>query len=229
MRIWNCASISLSWVLSGWVLSGWVLLSCAAVPAPCSTADTCADGFECLAHRCVAAGSEPVAEDGERLIATVTELAVLAESTSYNGQLPGAISFGARRTGDLTVLLRFDPVWKKTKNLGEAFLLFEAAPQSRPDPTPVPIDVWRIEEPWSAGESSWLEQPELAYPTARGVANASGAPLQVDVTRLIRRLQAHPQRDYGIAVKATATDGFGVSYATGVAGGRAPRIEVYSP
>lgn len=200
---------------------------CAPVPVPCSGASGCDDGHECLANRCVPLGSEPVAEDSQRLVAEVTEFAVIASEGDFGGTLPGFVALGAERTGTLELLLKFDPIWRKGGRVEQAFLLLDALPQSRSASTRVAVDVWRVEHPWSRADVTWMSQPELGYPTARGIASSNGAPLRIEVTDLVKYLREHPAHDYGLALRASAAHATGVSYATGVAGGSAPRIEVY--
>ncbi len=161
-------------------------------------------------------------------MARPTELVVIAEHVDYGGQLPGAITFGARATGALEVLFRFDPVWRGQGRIEEAFLLLEPAAAGAQSPAPIEVGVWRIEEDWSKSDLTWQSQPSLAHPHALGIAASNGSPLRVDVTHLVRYLKEHPRRDHGLAIRSAALQGTGVSYATGASGGRAPRIEVYS-
>ena len=215
----------MSWAL---IATSWGLLHCAATPKPCTGADTCGGGQECLANRCVALGSEPVAESGSRSIARVTEMAVIASDLDYSSGLPTAVSFGAQRVGTVELLLRFEPIWRRSGRIEQAFLLLDPLPKGRTSAATINVDVWRVEEAWSKSELSWLAQPELGHPKAEGIASANNAPLRVDVTQLVRYLQRFPEKDHGLAMRAAGHDAAGVSYATGVGGGKAPRIEVYA-
>lgn len=200
---------------------------CAPAPVPCTGPTRCTQGFECLAHRCVPLGSEPVAENSQRSVAEVTEFAVIASGGDFDGALPGFVALGAERMGTLELLLKFEPIWRTGGPAEHAFLLLDPLPHSRSAPARVDVDVWRIERPWSRTEVTWMSQPALAYPKASGIASSNGAPLRIEVTQLVNYLREHPEHDHGVALRAAAVHDTGVSYATGVAGGSAPRIEVY--
>lgn len=200
---------------------------CAPTPVPCNGPNRCDAGSECLANRCVPLGSEPVAENSQRAVAEVTEFAVIASAGDFGGGLPGFVALGAERTGTLELLLRFEPIWRTGGRVDQAFLLLDPLPHSRSATGEVAVDVWRIEHAWSRADVTWMSQPALGYPKARGIASSNGAPLRVEVTQLVNYLREHPEHDYGIALRAAAVHDTGVSYATGVAGGSAPRIEVY--
>jgi len=209
------------------VLACLLQCHCAPTPVPCNGPNRCDQGFECLAHRCVPLGSEPVAESSQRLVAEVTEFAVIASEGDFGGGLPGFVALGAERTGTLELLLKFEPIWRTSGRVDQAFLLLDPQPESRSATGEVGVDVWRVERPWSRAEVSWMSQPALGYPKASGIASSNGAPLRVEVTQLVNYLREHPEHDYGVALRASAVHDTGVSYATGVAGGSAPRIEVY--
>ena len=200
---------------------------CAPTPEPCIGPNRCDPGHECLAHRCVPLGSEPVAENSQRLVAEVTELAVIASEGDFGGALPGFVALGAERTGTLELLLKFEPIWRTGGRIDQAFLLLDPLPQSRSAAAQVDVEVWRIERPWSRADVTWMSQPKLGYPKASGLASSNGAPLRIEVTQLVNYLREHPNQDYGVALRASAVHDTGVPYATGVAGGSAPRIEVY--
>jgi hypothetical protein len=173
-------------------------------------------------------GTDPVAEDSRRSIAEVTELAVIAAEVDYASAPPGAVTFGAERSGSLELLLRFEPVWRDSGNIEQAFLLLEPLPHGAASAASVDVEVFRIDQSWSKASVTWLDQPALAHPKAKGIANSNGSPLRVEVTRLVKYLRQHPRQDHGIALRAAAGGAAGVSYATGVAGGNAPRIEIYT-
>lgn len=200
---------------------------CATAPVPCTGPNRCEPGDECLAHRCVPLGSEPVAESSQRLVAEVTEFAVIASGGDFGGGLPGFVALGAERSGTLQLLLKFEPVWRRSGHIEQAFLLLDPLLQSRSAAANVTVDVWRVEHPWSRTEVTWMSQPALGYPKATGIASSNGAPLRIEVTRLVDYLRQHPEQDHGVALRAGAAHDTGVPYATGVAGGSAPRIEVY--
>ncbi|HEY6728212.1 MAG TPA: DNRLRE domain-containing protein [Polyangiaceae bacterium] len=200
---------------------------CGPTPVPCTGPSQCESGNECLAHRCVPLGSEPVAQDSQRLVAEVTELAVITSEGDFGGALPGFVALGAERTGTLELLLKFEPTWRAGGRIEQAFLLLDPLPQARSAAAQVAVDVWRIEHAWSRADVTWMSQPALGYPKANGIASSNGAPLRIEVTQLVNYLREHPEHDYGVALRAAAVHDTGVPYATGVAGGSAPRIEVY--
>jgi hypothetical protein len=123
--------------------------------------------------------------------------------------------------------LRFEPVWRGASSIDSAFILLEPATGASPGPD-VTVSAWRVRERWSQGGVPWLEQPELAPPSANGIArSAPPSVLRIDVTEIVRYLKAHPESDRGMALVAGAGDGYGASFTTGAGRGRAPRLEVY--
>lgn len=108
-----------------------------------------------------------------------------------------------------------------------AFLLLEprAAALSGPD---VMLEVGCARHEWRGRELTANQQPGLVAPFSQGIARSAPAlPVRVDVTEIVRFWAEHPDRDYGLGVRASRTTDVGVSLATGVAGGAAPRLDVY--
>jgi hypothetical protein len=51
--------------------------------------------------------------------------------------------------------------------------------------------------------------------------------LRIDVTSIVQKWALDRSADQGLALTATSEAPFGASYATGVSGGIAPRLDVY--
>jgi len=49
----------------------------------------------------------------------------------------------------------------------------------------------------------------------------------VDVTEIVRFFAAHPDHDFGFALRAPEANSTGVTLATGADGARAPRLDLY--
>jgi hypothetical protein len=201
--------------------------ACAPVPTPCVSPGQCPSGQECLANRCAPVGGEPVASESARQIADIVDLAIVAEHFDFGPSLPQQLNLGARRFGTTLVLMRFAPVYSQAKNVSEAFLLLDPLPEGRASTYDVGVEVWRIDSEWSTEQVSWRGQPKLAHPASHAIARSGPAPLRFDVTRVIRYLTEHPHADHGLALRAPAGRGAGISLASGIGGGHAPRLEIY--
>ncbi len=203
--------------------------ACAPGPEPCSTPGTCARGYECLANRCVPAGGEPVPADARRLVSEPSRMAVVSSRARPDaGALPGAVVFGSRAEGAVGLYLDFEPAWQSVRHIDSAFLLLDPMPDTPVSVRDVRVDAWRVEGPWNAQTLTWLRQPPLGRPHSRGIAR-SGPPavLRIDVTELARAMRAGTRRYYGIALRSRDTGAVGASFSTGIAGGQAPRLELY--
>jgi hypothetical protein len=175
----------------------------------------------------VIAGGIPVSEDSLRLVLEPQHIAVVSAKRSYDDGLPPAVTFGSRAEGASALYLRFAPTTADPKRIQSAFLLLEPMPGTLPDGD-VDVDVWRIREPWQPDGIDWLSQPKLAPPRGEGIARSRPpSTLRVDVTAIVEYLAAHGENDFGIALESGSGDGAGASFATGTAGGRTPRLEVY--
>jgi hypothetical protein len=89
----------------------------------------------------------------------------------------------------------------------------------------VPLEVRPVDTAWSSDSLARGVRPRDSLPTVTGFAR--GQPpsvVRVDVTPIVRAL-ARAAADAGIAVRATASSGSGVTLVTAAAG--APRLEVY--
>ena len=91
------------------------------------------------------------------------------------------------------------------------------------------LEVWRINADWQPRTlQHWSAKPSLAPPYARTRVTASPAQdVRIDVTELVRFAAQNPERDFGIGVISSGGEGPGVSFSSGLAGGLAPRLELY--
>jgi hypothetical protein len=202
-------------------------IGCAPGREPCIAPGGCSATDECLAHRCVSLGSDPVSMDTRRFVLTPAAIGVVsAELPSH--PLPSAVTFGSAAEGPSALYLKFSLAWHSFKEIDNAFLLLEPMPGTAPDIADVPVVAARVASPWKPEELGFWTQPKLAPPRARGIARSSPkTTLRVDVTEIARFLKQHRTSDHGIALKASRSATHGASYATGVSGGRAPRLELY--
>jgi hypothetical protein len=198
----------------------------ASAPRPCQSADACSQGQECLANRCSPAGIAPVHPDARRLVLEPTELSVLSADCEPGDALPGAIAFGRRAGSGTSLYMRFEPRWRG-QHLQSAFLLLDPMPDTARTGRDIPVDAWRVREPWQRGMSP-LRPAGLAPPRSSAIARAGPAlPLRVDVTNIVRWLDEHPRSDHGVALAADGVDEHGASFATGATIGTGPRLELY--
>src|SRR6185436_17877799 len=207
----------------------FLVLGCAPGPKPCIRAPSCDDSEECLAHRCLPLGSDPVRMDTLRLVLTPAAIGVVSsERPNALRELPTAVAFGSSADGPSALYLKFLPAWQSFSEIDSAFLLLEPMPGTAPDVEEIPVVAARIASAWQPDELGFMTEPKLLPPKARGLARSSPkATLRVDVTEIARFLKQHRTSDYGIALKASRSGAHGASYATGASGGRAPRLELY--
>jgi hypothetical protein len=88
--------------------------------------------------------------------------------------------------------------------------------------------VARVLEPWSAADTSWGRLPRLS--AFEGTAYTGIGPaktLRIDVTTIVQRWALGRTTDQGLALTASSDAPLGPSYATGLAGGSGPRLDVY--
>ena len=99
-----------------------------------------------------------------------------------------------------------------------------------PDPEPVRVEVRRVRSRWQPGAlHAWSDKPELAPPYATAVISSSPArTLRINITELLRFAANNPDLDEGLALIAPSGTGHGATFSTGMSGGAAPRLEVYT-
>jgi hypothetical protein len=173
-------------------------------------------------------GLSAIPDTSQRFVATPSALAVLRQSRSLSG-LPGDITFGDPN-GSSALYLQFAPEWRARGAPLKGFLTLEPRLGATPDPESVRIEVWRVRSPWQPGAlHTWSDKPELAPPYVSALISSSPArTLRLDISELLRFLAKNPALDQGIALIARRGDGHGASFATGISGGVAPRLEVYT-
>lgn len=204
---------------------GWVLfmaaLACAPAQGPCLAPSDCSSGRECLAHRCLPQGAEPVPKGSARVVVEPTLSAVVRES-GLGGDLPATVTFGGPAPLNQQLLLRFPEAWAHLE-VEAAFLLLHPATEAAPSGSDVPVRVSLAGAPWSGGVVG--HAPVHQAPESMGVARTRPAtPLRIDVTAQVRALQTRTA--HGLLLRGAATVSRGATYLTG-ADGLGPRLDVY--
>ncbi len=203
-----------------------LFFACGRGPEPCVSATACGRGYECLANRCTPRGGDPVRTDATRVVLEPTSIAAVAATPA--APLGGHVTFGSAGDGAAALYLSFPPAWSSWRRIESAFLLLQPSPATRAGPEDVSVVAWRIREEWAPETVSWRDQPDVSHPTARGIARvAPPVTLRIDVTDIVRHAQREPRGHRGIAVKASAGDGHGATFATGTTSGGGPRLELY--
>lgn len=176
---------------------------------------------------CTPPPSEALSATQPRVVLAAEAIAVLSKHGPVSG-LPERVQFGGA-LGQNALLLRFPGAEHAAGPPALAFLTLLKADGEAPDPTPVKLEAWRVSSDWQADElRTWAELPELALPESQLEFESAPEPtVRIDVTELLRFAAAHPNRDFGIALLARGGSGTGVSFTTGMSGGRAPLLELY--
>jgi hypothetical protein len=198
--------------------------SCVRSPQPCRSPEHCSESSECLAHRCVPLGAEPVTPGTRRLVVEAAAVAVARRGAASAAALPATVTLGGPGAGAEQLLVRFPRSWAALE-VENAFLLLSPAQSADPTGADVQVEVALASEPWAPGT---LEGPRpVQGPRSLGLARTRPpALLRIDVTAQLRELQAHPASDLGLVVAAEQATGHGATYVTGVAG-ELPRLDVY--
>jgi hypothetical protein len=142
-------------------------------------------------------------------------------SERETGSLPSAIVLGAKTSGRVLLYLEFPDVDQSRRLLRAELLL---SPRGKAGER-VPIELSRAEA--ARGELRlWSDQPRALYPRIPAHVAVQAWPERVDVTEILR---AHAKRrePLRLLLRAEPGEGEGVLIATGVAGGDAPRLEIY--
>jgi hypothetical protein len=164
----------------------------------------------------------------QRMVAAPSSIAALAQGDSFAG-LPSAITFGDPN-GRSALFLQFPATWRAHGAPLKGFLALEPRAGATPDAEPVTIQVWRVRGTWDSSTlRAWSDKPELAPPYAETVISSSPArTLRIEITDLLRFAADNPDLDHGFGVIARRGSGHGASFATGMGGGSAPQLEVYT-
>lgn len=201
---------------------------------PCASPSHCSTGNECLAHRCVPVGSDPVAAGSQRLVLDAEQVAVVQEEGRATGSgLPSTVTFGGPSATNQELLLRFPRGWTALE-IDSAFLLLEPVPDADPSAADVPVRVALAAAAWPPGSAA--HAPGERGPHSSGLARTRPpSVLVVDVTAQLQALQTQargrtqrsgPGSDHGFVVRAERASQRGASYQTG-AEGVLPRLDVY--
>jgi hypothetical protein len=163
----------------------------------------------------------------ERLVSSPSSIAFVSSARAQSG-LDDEIRFGGPQ-GRSALFLKFPGEWRARGIPQQAFLTLSAREGSAVSNSPLTLEAWRVSADWHARHlRRWSEKPSLAPPYARtSVTSSPARELRIDVTELVRFAAENPERDFGMAIVASGSDGPGVTFESGFAGGRAPRLEIY--
>lgn len=163
----------------------------------------------------------------ERLVSSPSCIAFVSSDRVPTG-LSGELRFGGP-LGRSALYLKFPSEWRARGIPERAFVTLSARAGSASTELPVTLEAWRISADWQPTTvQHWSDKPSLAPPYARTRINTSPAQdLRIDVTEIVRFAAQNPERDFGIAVIASGSDGAGATFSSGLAGGQAPRLELY--
>jgi hypothetical protein len=197
---------------------------CVHSPQPCRSPEHCPASSECLAHRCVPLGAEPVGTGTRRLVVEAAAVAVARPGGVEGSALPSTVTLGGPGPSDEQLLLRFPRSWASF-DIDSAFLLLSPASPADPTGADVQVQVALASTPWSSG--SLPEAPPVRGPRSSGLARTRPpALLRIDVTAQLKALKAQPGSDLGLVVRAEKPAARGATYVTGTAG-ELPRLDVY--
>jgi hypothetical protein len=167
-------------------------------------------------------------------IATATRIVTLPSSIAVLSQaedapsLPAQISFGSAH-GRSALYLKFPTDFAAHGPPLKAFIALSPRQDAPVATTSTTVEAWRVSAAWRAEQLvAWSDKPELAPPYARAQLESSPPDEQrIDVTELLRFAAKNPDLDFGIALLGRTGSGHGATFATGISGGTAPRLEVY--
>jgi hypothetical protein len=199
------------------------LLGCTSSVVPCRTPGHCGAGEECLAHRCVTLGAEPVPAGSDRTVVEASR--VLVVTPDAGGALPPTVTLGGAASRDRALVMAFPQLWA-AREVDAAFLLLEPAPEADPTQGDVVVRVALAAAKWGAGTAP--RGPSERAPSSTGLGRSRPPSLlRIDVTAQLRDLRDHPEADHGFVLSAENVVGHGATYLTGARGGT-PRLDVYS-
>lgn len=204
-------------------LSIAIVSGCASTTATLCDATGCATGSHCVVGRCRADGAPVVEEGTRRLVLAAKSVAVLS---TRDTQLDApSVSLGARSSGDVTVLMRFDSAYSAKAALAGAFLVLNPD-RDAPGPTrPIDVEVVEILSDWSTANISVGRTPSLSLALARvSIPPAHRTALRVDVTEAVARSRGD---GYGFALVASGDDPVGAAFIAAANDSSGPRLELY--
>lgn len=199
-------------------------IGCAASSRPCLSPSACPEGSECLAHRCLPLGAEPVAPDSRRVVLDPVAMAVVRDGARRQSALPSTVTFGGPASQDEQLLVAFPDRWSAIE-IDAAFLLLEPALDAEPSASDIEIGVVVAAGEWRSGTAG--DVPASHGPKANGLARTRPpAALRIDVTSLVREMARQPRSTHGFLVRAERRGPRGAVYSTGI-DGPAPSLDVY--
>jgi hypothetical protein len=178
-------------------------------------------------NACAAPVRDSAIAKATRIVTLPIGIAALSQAEDAPG-LPAQISFGSAR-GRSALYLQF-PAQRSVRGLPlKAFIALSPREGAPVDAAPATVEAWRVSAAWQAEQLvAWSDKPELAPPYARAELESSlPGEQRIDVTELVRFAAKNPDLDFGIALLGSAGRGHGATFATGISGGVAPRLEVY--
>jgi hypothetical protein len=181
----------------------------------------CPSDRECLAHRCLPQGAEPIPPVSTRVVVGPTRSAVV-RGEGVGRDLPATVTFGGPGPLNEQLLLRFPEAWADLE-VEAAFLELHPASEAEPSGSDVPVRVYLAAAAWSGGVVG--QAPAHRAPESLGLARTGPpTPLRIDVTALIRA--PGNQGAHGLLLRSADTRARGATYLTG-ADGLGPRLDVY--
>jgi hypothetical protein len=131
--------------------------------------------------------------------------------------------------GRSALYLKFPKDWREHGRAEQAVLTLTPSDAAASDSSAISVEAWRVRSDWQPEElRAWSDKPELAPPSAStSITSAPPRELRIDVTDLVRFAAQNPERDFGLALLTRSGAGQGAAFATGMAGGNAPRLEIY--
>ena len=185
-------------------------------------------GLSLCAAGCARISREPSAGSArERWVNTPSAIAFVASERAVSG-LSSEFRFGGPR-GRSALFLKFPSEWRARGIPERAFLTVSAREGSASSDLPVTLEAWRVSADWQPRTlQRWSDKPSLAPPYARAKVSSSPAQdLRIDISELVRFAAQNPERDFGVALIGSGSAGPGASFNSGLAGGRAPTLELY--
>jgi hypothetical protein len=187
----------------------------------------CALGFGVLLNACSAPTRQSVSATSTRIVTLPSSIAALSQVEAAPG-LPAQICFGSAQ-GRSALYLKFPTELAAHGMPLKAFIALSPRADAPVSATPTTVEAWRVSAAWQAEQLvTWSDKPPLAPPYARAQLESSEPSEQrIDVTELARFAAKNPDLDFGIALLGRTGSGHGATFATGVNGGLAPRLEIY--
>jgi hypothetical protein len=179
-------------------------------------------------NACSAPTRDPALAATTRLVTLPIRIAALSQAEDAPA-LPAQISFGSAH-GRSALYLKFPTELAGHGLPLKAFIALSPRAGAPIDRAPTTVEAWRVSAAWQAEQLvTWSDKPQLAPPYARAKLESSAPGEQrIDVTELVRFAAQNPDLDFGIALIGRTGSGHGATFATGISGGTAPRLEIYT-